>query len=701
MTMTIVMPSVGVGMFIVFVGLLLYLPYRVTKRRNLRAAEAGKPLTEEIKGAGHGFRAAGNVVHFLARWRVITIPAVVALAIVGAIGAFQVEEAFEIKEFFKPSSAFIQSLDKLEELYEPSSGGGDYIYVEGDLTNPDTLQAMEGAIAAIDASDADLNRNFNGDLEVGRNAIDVVRIVTASAPATNAIQTELGVAITDSNGDGLADSSEQIAAIYNYVKNNGVVNNEGFTVFTPAQLESFLFVDGGTQATRLEVFVPTITDEAIILPARAAIEDAADGLRANTGAGITTLGVTGTAIETQATLTAFTDSMLTSLPIAIALTAILVLLVLRSFRYALVSMVPILLVVAWIYGFMFLVDYKINVITATIAAIAIGVGIDYSTHFTVRFLEEFEGEPSRFPALRRAGEGTGGALAISALTSILGFTVLALSPVPMFRTFGVLTAMMIVFAVSVSLLVLPSLLLLVTPSRKGEEREEMIDLLTAGEHDYEPHARETAFSRGRRCEDRVAGGTSQGGRLWAASLVLLADLVVLGYGPHRFRPGVPGRQNQQRSKDSPSRVSSRRRHRCLRGHHRPRRCRLGLGQRVAARVGTRDRQPRVRADCQPPAGVVVSATIGGLRSPAAKSNVEHRSNDNSESRSGPPHRADCGHPSRPGRYCSTRRARRRESWHVVPGRAPAARPVQTRILRDRTGSPAEKCSHRARLHREP
>jgi uncharacterized membrane protein YdfJ with MMPL/SSD domain len=95
--------------------------------------------------------------------------------------------------------------------------------------------------------------------------------------------------------------------------------------------------------------------------------------------------------------------------------------------------------------------------------------------------------------LRRTGEGTGGALAISAATSITGFLVMATAPMPMFVTFGVLTAVMIAFSLLVSLLVLPSLLLLITPSRKGDEREEMIDLVTrGGEFEYEPHKRETA-----------------------------------------------------------------------------------------------------------------------------------------------------------------------------------------------------------------
>ena len=148
--------------------------------------------------------------------------------------------------------------------------------------------------------------------------------------------------------------------------------------------------------------------------------------------------------------------------------------------------------VAWVFGYMWLQGHTINVITATIAAIAVGVGIDFSTHFTVRFREEFEDEPSRFPALRRAGEGTGGALVLSAITSIIGFGVMATAPTPIFASFGELMAVMILFAVVVALLVLPSLLIVVTPRRKGEEREELETAITRGEYEYDPHSRATA-----------------------------------------------------------------------------------------------------------------------------------------------------------------------------------------------------------------
>ena len=71
----------------------------------------------------------------------------------------------------------------------------------------------------------------------------------------------------------------------------------------------------------------------------------------------------------------------------------------------------------------------------------------------------------RLAAARTAGAGTGGALVLSAITSVLGFTIMAMAPTPIFATFGLLTAVMIVLSLAVAILVLPSLLVTVTPKQ--------------------------------------------------------------------------------------------------------------------------------------------------------------------------------------------------------------------------------------------
>ena len=63
--------------------------------------------------------------------------------------------------------------------------------------------------------------------------------------------------------------------------------------------------------------------------------------------------------------------------------------------------------------------------------------------------------------MRVAASGTGVALAGSAASSIIGFAVLGFAPMPLFSTYGVISAVMILMAAIASLLVLPSLLLMV------------------------------------------------------------------------------------------------------------------------------------------------------------------------------------------------------------------------------------------------
>ena len=143
----------------------------------------------------------------------------------------------------------------------------------------------------------------------------------------------------------------------------------------------------------------------------------------------------------------------------------------RSLRYGVVTIIPIGLVVAWLYAFMYAFDFGLNFVTATIAAVSIGVGVDYAIHMTQRYREELRRSADSLKALRQAAQGTGVALLASAATSVLGFAIMGFAPMPMFSSYGILTAAMIFMAAAASLLVLPSLLIVVTPSPKQTANE--------------------------------------------------------------------------------------------------------------------------------------------------------------------------------------------------------------------------------------
>lgn len=498
-TMSVVMVPVGAAfLVVVFVPLAILLPYRRVRRRNNRAAESGRELDRRIRGVGHGLKSAGTAVHFLARWRVVTVPVTVVLAALGLYGFTQVEEEFSPSDFTSSDTDFIRSLDTLGFHFGSSTGTSAYLYAEGDLTQPATLAAIDDVISQVDTADVDrtdggevafLARDFDGTPVAANNAADVLRATLTSSATVEEIEATTGVALT-AGPDGLPTSADQVLAMYEYTSENGITGPDGGLSWRPEDVQAAVHVGDGFQATKVDISIATVADLDLMVAARDALQAASVQLEEVPG-DLTWLGVSGPAVTEEDSLTAFTASMVLSLIIALVLCTLIAWAFMRSLKYALVSVIPILLVVGWVYGFMFIFDYSINPVTATIAAIAVGVGVDFAMHFTTRFREEFVDEPSRFPALRRAGEGTGGALVLSALTSIGGFLVMSRAPMPVFADFGLLTAVMILFSLLVALFVLPSVLLLVTPSRRGEERERLLDALR-DEH-YDPHSRTTSL----------------------------------------------------------------------------------------------------------------------------------------------------------------------------------------------------------------
>ena len=259
-------------------------------------------------------------------------------------------------------------------------------------------------------------------------------------------------------------SADQIAAIYGYLILNGLPLDEDTLRFNASLVKTFLYHDPSVadDVTVLSVGIVGSRELSQVAVAGDRLEKLLPILEDSPS--ITNVGLTGSPFTRNAQLMATTRTLQTSVPIAAVGAFILLLVTMRSFRYALVTIIPIGLVVAWLYGFMSMTGFALNFVTATIGAISIGVGIDFSIHMTERFREELGKAPDKYQALCQAARGTGVALVASAASSIVGFGIMGFAPMPMFASFGQLTAVMIFLALAASLVVLPSLLLLVTPN---------------------------------------------------------------------------------------------------------------------------------------------------------------------------------------------------------------------------------------------
>jgi predicted RND superfamily exporter protein len=126
----------------------------------------------------------------------------------------------------------------------------------------------------------------------------------------------------------------------------------------------------------------------------------------------------------------------------------------------LVTMLPSLVVVAWTLGTMRLMGLSFNVLTATVASLAIGIGVPYGIHVTHRFLEDRERADQIDEAVRLTVAHTGSALTGAALTTAAGFGVLVFASLLPIRQFGTVIAITIVYSLAAAVLVQPSGLVL-------------------------------------------------------------------------------------------------------------------------------------------------------------------------------------------------------------------------------------------------
>ena len=411
-------------------------------------------------------RSAAWIVAGLSRKRLVVLPIVAIVTVAAVLTALRLEARLDVKDFFDSNSDFVVGLDKLDYHVGETQGEPGIIYIEGDLSTRESLLAIRELEARLKANPY-VAKGADGEPTIYSWTIfELMERLLRSDYALSQVEAVTGQAVTDTDGEGIPDSDAQIKAAFDYMVEYGIPLDASTPAFTPGQVQGSLSHDpAGREPDALQIAVglPGTREQTVVAGARDAVE--ADLAFLDDVPSITRAGLTGSAFTRAASLDAAVRSLLTSLPIAVAACFLVAAIFMRSLRYAFVTIIPIGLVVAWLYAIMYLLGFDLNFVTATIGAVSIGVGVDFSIHLTQRFREEMARFGDGIEAIERSARSTGMALIGSASSSVVGFTIMGFAPMPMFSAYGILTAVMVFMAAAAALLVLPSLLLLVTPRR--------------------------------------------------------------------------------------------------------------------------------------------------------------------------------------------------------------------------------------------
>ena len=143
----------------------------------------------------------------------------------------------------------------------------------------------------------------------------------------------------------------------------------------------------------------------------------------------------------------------------------------RSFKLSLIALLPNVLAVATILGFMGLFKIPLDLMTITIGAITIGIAVDDTIHYIYRFRTELENGASYHEAVERSHATIGYAMYYTSVTITIGFCILAFSNFWPTIYFGLFTGLAMVLALIAALTLLPKLLISLKPFdvREGQD----------------------------------------------------------------------------------------------------------------------------------------------------------------------------------------------------------------------------------------
>jgi len=414
-----------------------------------RRAERGGRIPRESMGATRERMLPtliGRTAVLAERAAVPTVVIALLLGVAGFFGVTKLTTEFSITDFVPRPNPLLETFDTLTSDFAGGFGETtDVLVADGDIATAEAHNAVAASIANLGGVP---NIVMYGEFPAAESPISLIAALTDPASAR---YDESFSAVAEAAGfgrDGTVAPGADVTALY-----------DALYAAAPEDASRLIHqANGGYDA--LLVSITTQAGE----PAAAAL--ASDVREAFTPVSDLELRAVPTSdfIITDVVISAMSDSQLSSLVIAVIAAALLLVINFwvesRRPFLGIITIAPVALVMLWAFGLFPVFGLAFGPVTATVSALAIGIGVPYMIHITHRYQEDRIRCDSPEEAIRSTASNTGGALAGSAFTTIAGFGILMTASLVPFRQLGLVTAYTILLALVGAVLVLPSMLVL-------------------------------------------------------------------------------------------------------------------------------------------------------------------------------------------------------------------------------------------------
>ena len=221
-------------------------------------------------------------------------------------------------------------------------------------------------------------------------------------------------------------------------------------------------IDISKSSTRISVTLQTLTTQQVL-----DLEQRVNNWMQENTPAIATFGSSPTIMFSHIGMTNI-KSMLFGTSLALVIISFLLIVVFRSLKYGLLSLIPNILPVAVAFGLWGLFVSEIGMSLAFVTAMTLGIVVDDTIHFMSKYLRAIrEQNQSAEQAIRSAFSGVGIALWITSLALVAGFFVLGTSSFKLNADMGLMTSLTMALALIIDFLLLPPLLILFANKERG------------------------------------------------------------------------------------------------------------------------------------------------------------------------------------------------------------------------------------------
>ena len=150
--------------------------------------------------------------------------------------------------------------------------------------------------------------------------------------------------------------------------------------------------------------------------------------------------VTGSSSLIAKTIDNISRGQLISLAFALLSIYLILLLLFRSWRIALIALLPNALPLSVYFGYLGITGTPLNMTTSMVSAVVLGIAIDDSVHFLTRFKREYEDCNSSYTAIKSTLESVGRPVTLTTIALCSGFITLSFGELQNQLEFGLLAA---------------------------------------------------------------------------------------------------------------------------------------------------------------------------------------------------------------------------------------------------------------------